>query len=121
LVFHSPGDLRDLDNVRDAVRFAVGVALAGAVVLIAAVVWVSTCQGATADLLACGVPQRTLLGLAAPAVLLVGGLRAFFRWYQSWRRGDASWAWHGAGWFLLALMLLMLTTTPNVAGSPGFG
>lgn len=116
---HGSSELRHVDTgVRDAARFALGIAAAGAVFLLGAVVWVSTCQGATADLVACGTPQRTLLALAAPAVLLGGGLRAFLRAYQTWRRGEMSWAWHGAGWFLLTSMLLVLTTSmPALTGS----
>ncbi|MEO3761553.1 hypothetical protein ABGB19_25145 [Mycobacterium sp. B14F4] len=117
-MYDSPGDLRDVDAaVRDAVRFALGVAVLGAVFLLTAVVWVSTCQGATADSVACGPPQRTLLALAAPGVLLAGGVRAFVRTHQTSREGRTSWAWHGAGWFLLTLMLLALTTSmPALAG-----
>jgi hypothetical protein len=71
---------------------------------------------------ACGAPQRTLLALAAPAILFVGGLRAFSRTYQSRRTGEMSWAWQGAGWFLLVSMLLVLTTSaPALTGSAVFG
>jgi hypothetical protein len=122
-VYPSSGDLRHVDaGIRDAVRFALGVAVVGAVFLLAAVVWVSTCQGATADSVACGPPQRMLLALAAPAVLLAGGLRAFFRTYQTSRKGRSSPAWQGAGWFLLTLMLLMLSTgVPALTGITVFG
>ena len=111
-MYPSSSDLRQVDGgVREAVRFTLGVAVLGAVLLLAAVVWVSTCQGATADLIACGPPQRMLLALAAPGALLAGGLRAFFRTHQMAREGRPSWAWHGAGWFLLTLMLLVLTAS----------
>lgn len=118
-MYHGPSELRHVDTgIRDAVRFAIGIGAAGAIFLIAAMVWVSTCQGATADSLACGAPQRTLLALAAPAVLMIGGLRAFVRAYQNWRRGEMSSAWQGAGWFLLTSMLLVLTTSlPALTGS----
>ncbi|ULE33659.1 hypothetical protein [Mycobacterium sp. IDR2000157661] len=117
-MYDTPNDLRHLDaGLGDAVRFALGVAVAGAGVLLAAVVWVSTCQGATADTIACGPPQRTLLALAAPAVLLAGSLRAFIRTHQSARKGRPSAAWQGAFWFLLALMLLVLgTSMPALTG-----
>lgn len=122
-MYRAPSELKRFDTgARDAVRFALGIVATGAVFLVAAMVWVSTCQGATADVVACGPPQRTLLALAAPAILFVGGLRAFFRTYQSWRDGEMSWAWQGAGWFLLASMLLLLTTSmPALAGSAVFG
>ncbi|OBI75308.1 hypothetical protein [Mycobacterium sp. E740] len=122
-MYHGPGELRRVDSgLRDAVRFAIGIGVTGAVFLLAAAVWVSTCQGATADSVACGAPQRTLLALAAPAVLCAGGLRALLRAYQTWRRGDMSAAWHGAGWFLVASALLVLTTSmPPITGAAVFG
>ncbi|KUH81245.1 hypothetical protein AU187_00520 [Mycobacterium sp. IS-1556] len=122
-MYHGPTELRRVETgTRDAVRFAIGVLVAGAVLLFAVAVWISTCQGATADSVACGAPQRTLLALAAPAILLAGGLRAFFRSHQAGRRGEMSWAWHAAGWLLLTSMLLVLaTSTPAFAGTAVFG
>jgi hypothetical protein len=122
-VYQSPGEVRRNDaNVRDAIRFGVGVAVAGVAFLVVAAVWVSTCDGATADTVACGAPQRTLLALGAPVILLIGGLRAFWRTYQAWRTRETWLAWQGAGWFLLTLMLLVLTMTmPALAGPAVFG
>lgn len=122
-MYQSPNDLRQDDaNVRDAVRFGLGVAAAGVAFLVVAAVWVSTCGGDTADTMACGAPQRTLLAIGAPAILLIGGLRAFVRTYQTWRRQETWWAWQGAGWFLLTLMLLILTMSmPPLAGLAVFG
>ncbi len=109
-VYQSPQPVRHDDpGVREAVRFGAVVAVVGLVFLITAAVWVSTCSGATADTAACGTPQRTLLAVGAPAILLFGGLRAFFRTYQTWRRGETWWVWQGVGWFLLTMMLLVLT------------
>ena len=65
---HDDADVRD--GVRDAIRFSVGVAVAAVVFLVVAAVWVSTCGGSTADTVACGTPQRTLLGFGAPAPLI---------------------------------------------------
>jgi hypothetical protein len=122
-VYQNSNDLRQDDaQVRDAVRFGLGCAVAGVVFLVVAAVWVSTCDGATADIVACGAPQRTLLAIGAPVILLIGGLRAFFRAYQAWRKEEAWWAWQGAGWFLLTLMLLVVTmSVPAVAGPAVFG
>ncbi|MCV7283108.1 hypothetical protein H7J88_26085 [Mycolicibacterium flavescens] len=106
-----PGGVRDRDGLRDAARMALGVAGLGALMLITAMLWVSTCQGATADTVACGPAQRTLLALAAPTVLALGGCRALFRALQAWRRGQPSYACHGAGWLLLTSALLVLTTS----------
>jgi hypothetical protein len=112
----------DVATVRDAVRFGVIVAAVAITFLVTAAVWVSTCSGATADTVACGVPQRTLLALGAPVILLLGGLRAFFRTYQTWRKQETWWAWQGVGWFLLTMMLLVLTMSmPPLAGSAVFG
>jgi hypothetical protein len=117
-VYQNPNDLRHDDaNVREAVRFGLLVAVMGVAFLVVAAVWVSTCDGATIDTAACGAPQRTLLALGAPVILLIGGLRAFFRTYQTWKRHETWWAWQGAGWFLMTLMLLVLTMTmPTLAG-----
>jgi hypothetical protein len=118
-VFQNPNELRrDEAGLREVLRFTLIVAIAGAAFLAVAAVWVSTCSGAVADAVACGAPQRTALALGAPAILLLGGLRAFVRTYQNWRRNEMSWPWQGAGWFLLTLMLLVLTSSlPPLAGS----
>jgi hypothetical protein len=111
------GDQRD-DDVRSAVKFAAALAVAGFVFLMVAGLWVGTC-GAAADIdtVACGRPQRMLLGLGAPLILLFGGVWAFYRTYQVWRRSGTWWAWQGAGWFLMTLMMLALTQGfPPLAG-----
>ncbi len=117
-MYQSPERVRQDDaGVRDAIRFGAVVAVVGIAFLITAAVWVSTCSGTTADTVACGVPQRTLLAVGAPVILLLGGLRAFFRTYQTWRRHETWWAWQGVGWFLLTMMLLVLTMSmPPLAG-----
>lgn len=122
-MYQSPERVRQDDvNVREAVRFGAIVAVVGIGFLITAAVWVSTCTGATADTVACGVPQRTLLSIGAPVILLIGGLRAFFRTYQTWRKHETWWAWQGVGWFLLTMMLLVLMMSmPPLAGSAVFG
>jgi hypothetical protein len=121
--FRNPNDLRHDDaQVRDAVRFGLVVAVLAVAFLVTAAVWVSTCDGATVDTAACGVPQRALLAIGAPVVLLIGGLRAFVRTYQTWRNHETWWAWQGAGWFLFTLMLSVLTMSmPALAGPAVFG
>ena len=53
---------------------------------------------------------------------MIGGLRAFVRTYQTWRKHETWWAWQGAGWFLMTLMLLVLTMSmPALAGPAVFG
>lgn len=106
------------DEVRAAARFAVVVAAAGVGAVILAALWVSTCGGTTTtDAAACGTLDRTLLALGGPLILLVGGLWAFIRTYQVWRGRGTWWGWHGAGWFLLTLMLVTAATgAPAIAG-----
>ncbi len=117
---HSGGDrLGHEDNeVRAAVRFAVLAAVAGLAFLVVAALWASTCKGAMAiDTVACGAPQLTILALGAPLILLAAGCRAFLRTYRIWRNRGTWWAWQGAGWFLLMLMLVTLTMgVPSIAG-----
>ena len=118
-MYRNADDLRHDDAaVRDAVRFSVGVAVAAVVFLVIAAVWVSTCGGDTADTAACGTPQRTLLAIGAPVILLLGGIRAFVRTYRAWRHRGTWWPWQGAGWFLMISMLLVLTMSlPPIAGA----
>ncbi len=118
-MYQSPGRVQQDDaGIRDAVRFGAIVAVVGVAFLVTAMVWVSTCSGATADTVACGAPQRTMLALGAPVILLIGGLRAFFRTYQTWRRGETWWAWQGVGWFLLTMMLLVVSMSMTPIAGP---
>ncbi|BBX97959.1 hypothetical protein [Mycobacterium lacus] len=107
----SGGDrLGQEDNeVRAAIRFAVVAAVAGVAFLIVAALWVSTCGPTGVDTVACGPPQRTLLAFGGPLILFAGGLWAFLRTYRVWRERGTWWGWHGAGWFLLTLMVLTLS------------
>ncbi|WP_422749122.1 hypothetical protein ACN27E_11375 [Mycobacterium sp. WMMD1722] len=117
-MYQHPHDVRPENVRRDVVRSTLAVAVAGAGFLLLAAVWVSTCGGSVADPLACGVPQRTLLSLGAPAIFLTGAARAFLRTLQHRRRSDAWVAWQSAGWFLMALTVLVVTTsTPALVGS----
>ncbi|BBY07461.1 hypothetical protein [Mycobacterium noviomagense] len=117
---HSPGDRlgQEDSEVQAAVRFALLAAAAGVGFLIVAALWVSTCKGQMAlDTAACGAPQRALLAFGGPVILLAGGGWAFLRTYRVWRDRGTWWAWQGAGWFLLMLMLLTLTMgVPPIAG-----
>ncbi len=109
-------DARSRDGVFEAARFSIVVAVVAAVFLVAAATWVGTCGGSTFDTVACGAPQRTLLALGAPLILLAGGLRAFVRTYQVWRQDGISWPWQGAGWFLIAATLLVFAEgVPSIA------
>ncbi len=113
---------QDDAEVHAAVRFAAFAAVTGVAFVVVAALWVSTCNGTTAvDTAACGAPQRTLLAFGAPIILLAAGCWAFVRTYRVWRDRGIWWAWQGAGWFLLMLMLLTLVMgAPPIAG-PALG
>lgn len=94
--------------MRAAIRFAALAAIAAVGFLVLAALWVSTCPGTGVDTAACGAPQRTLLAVGGPVILLVAGLWAFLRTYRVWKAEGTWWGWHGAGWFLFTLMVLMV-------------
>lgn len=95
-------------EVRAAIRFAVVAAVLAVGFLVLAALWVSTCPGTGVDTVACGPPQRTLLAFGGPVILLAAGLWAFLRTYRVWKANGTWWGWHGAGWFLLTLMIVMV-------------
>ncbi|MFZ1179548.1 MAG: hypothetical protein WAO15_25510 [Mycobacterium sp.] len=97
------------DEVHAAIRFAVLTTAAAVGFLVMAALWVSTCPGMGVDTVACGAPQRMLLALGGPLILLAGGLWAFLRTYRVWKARGTWWGWHGAGWFLLTLMAVMVS------------
>jgi hypothetical protein len=106
----SPGDrLGQVDReVGAAIRFAVLAAVAGVGFVVMAALWVSTCPGPGVDTVACGTPQRAMLACGGPLILFAGGLWAFLRTYRVWKASGTWWGWHGAGWFLLTLMVVTL-------------
>lgn len=95
-------------EVHAAIRFAVLSTLAAVGFVLIAAVWVSTCPGVSVDTVACGAPQRTLLAFGGPLIALAAGIWAFVRTYRVWKARGTWWAWHGAGWFLLTAMALMV-------------
>lgn len=95
-------------EVHEAIRFAVLATIAAVGFLLIAAVWVSTCPAAGVDTVACGPPQRTLLAFGGPLIALAAGLWAFVRTYRVWKAEGTWWGWHGAGWFLLTVMALMV-------------
>ena len=106
----SPGDRLGQEDreVHAAIRFAVLAAVAGVGFVVLAALWVSTCPGTGVDTVACGAPQRMMLAFGGPVILFAGGLWAFLRTYRVWKANGTWWGWHGAGWFLLTLMVMTL-------------
>jgi hypothetical protein len=104
-------------ELQAAIRFTVLAAVSGVTFVIVGALWASTCKGATVDTAACGAPQLTILAFGAPLMLLAAGCWAFLRTYRIWRDHGTWWAWQGAGWFLLMLMVVTLTMgAPSIAG-----
>lgn len=104
-MYQSPHEVREVEGLRSVARSTITVALLGGAFLAVAAVWVSTCGGSVADALACGAPQRALLALGAPVILLGGAVRSFVRAAQHRRRTETWWAWQASGLFLITLMV----------------
>lgn len=106
-------------EVPAAARFALLSTLAGVAFLVLAAFSVRNCDAAS-HAPVCGSTPRLLLGGGGPLILLIGGIGAFGRTYQNWRRRKPWWAWQGAGWFLMALMAVALVMgLPPIAGVGG--
>lgn len=104
-------------EVHAAIRFAALATAAAVGFVVIAALWVSTCGGGSTDTVACGPPERGVLAFGGPLILLIAGLWAFLRTYRVWRDEGTWWGWHGAGWFLLTLMLVTLSmSAPHIAG-----
>ncbi|WP_025737725.1 hypothetical protein [Mycobacterium genavense] len=104
-------------EVRAAIRFTALATVTAVGFVVMAALWVSTCPATGVDTVACGAPQRTLLAIGGPLILLVAGLWAFVRTYRVWRAEGTWWGWHGAGWFLLTLMIVTVSMgVPAIAG-----
>ena len=115
-----PGMRRDDPEVRSAIRFGLVTAVLGVLFLIVAAVLTRSCEGAVVDSASCGRPERLVLALGAPVILFGGGVYAFVRTYRTWKNRQVWWAWQGAGWFLMLLMLTVLTMSlPALAGYGG--
>lgn len=62
----------------------------------------------------CENPERMLIAVGPPTVLLLGGLGAFVHTYRVWRSGGVWPIWQGAGWLLFVLMLAYFTLSSGV-------
>jgi hypothetical protein len=99
-----------------AARFVGVVVVTALVVLGLGLLWVNACRSGGDDALAsCSAVQRNFLAIGSPLILLAGGVAAFVRTIQIWRARGRWWIWQGAGWFLLALMLVVLMMTTLAA------
>lgn len=104
------------DEVRRAVRFVAVLTAAGTAFVVVGTLWAGSCDPALVTV-TCGRPYRAVLALGGPAILAGGGVRAFQRTYQVWRARGTWWAWQGAGWFLMSLMLFVLMiSAPPISG-----
>lgn len=104
------------EEVRSAIGFALAIAGVASAFVVLAIWGVGSCDPA-AQTAACGRPYRTVLAVGGPAILAIGGLWAFARTYRVWRELGTWWGWHGAGWFLLTLTLVVLL----LSGAPIMG
>ncbi|KDE99996.1 membrane protein [Mycolicibacterium aromaticivorans JS19b1 = JCM 16368] len=87
----------DPATFRAAVMYVVSVVVVAAVAFAATVVW-----------------HSLIAGVLVPVILFTGGVGAFIKTYRVWR-AEGTWPiWQGAGWFLLALMLLCLGVPVSV-------
>ena len=87
----------------------------GVVIALAATAFFVT--NATRSLIAFFATNATrslIAGLLVPLILFVGGIGAFVRTYQVWRVQGAWPIWQAAGWILLMLFLLGLSTPAAV-------
>ena len=104
---------RDRSTFAGAVKFVavfVGIAL---LLFFAAMLWLNGCKtgAGMGSLQGCSAVQRNTLAIGPALVLFIGGGWAFVRTYRVWRERGGWWVWQGAGWFLLVLMLVVLTMT----------
>lgn len=111
------GPRREDPEVAAAVRFGLAAAALGVLFLVLAAAVTHGCDGAAVDSASCGHPQRLTLALGAPVILFGAGVYAFLRTYRAWKMRQTWWAWQGAGWFLMLVMMTVLTMSlPVLAG-----
>lgn len=106
----------DPQEMRRATIYAGSVIVVAAVVVTVAVVLGSSQADACRDagFRICEDPERLLIAVAPPTILLLGGIGAFIRTYRVWKSGGVWPIWQGAGWLLFALMLVYFTMSGSV-------
>lgn len=111
----------DPQAFRAAVKYVLFVIALAVLAVVATSVWAYTnadlCRDA--EFFVCQEPERTLFLVAPPAILLLGGLGAFYKTYRVWRAGGVWPIWQGAGWALFVLMLVYITGSVGVLSNPG--
>ncbi|CPT75684.1 hypothetical protein [Mycobacteroides abscessus] len=100
---------RDKRTHIQAVRFSAATVALAIVTFVTTVVWMGQCSvSVEVDKTLCGRHGTPAMAMAAPGVLMIGGVIAFVQTYRVWRRRGRWWVWQGAGWFLLLLMVVTL-------------
>lgn len=104
-------------EVRDAIRTGLGFAAVGLLFLFVADMWIGTCTGSLAQAAGCGVPQKAMLALGSPAILLTGAVWSLMRSFRT-DHGRPAWkAWQASGWALLALTVVCaVLSLPSLPG-----
>lgn len=77
--------------------------------------WVIVVAGVAFAVYAVVDKGSIILASSVPAILFIGGIGAFVKTYLVWRDGGTWPIWHGAGWFLLTLMLVCLSVPWSAA------
>jgi hypothetical protein len=90
----------DPETFRAATRYVLTV-VAIAMLALAVYVWIGD--------------RNIIAASTVPTILLVGGIGAFIKTYQVWKARGTWVMWQGAGWFLMAFMLVCLAV-PGSAG-----
>ena len=108
---------RDRATFAAAVKFGAVFVAVALLILLGSMAWMSGCKTGTGEgaLHNCSALQRNTLAVGPAIVLFIGGVWAFVRTIRVWRARGGWWIWQGAGWFLLVLMLLVLTMTAPLA------
>ncbi|WP_280441998.1 hypothetical protein [Nocardia brasiliensis] len=99
----------DEGTFRQAAAYVLAVLGVAAAVFVVTTVWAANraaCAAAASTL--CDTTAKTAVLAGPAAVVLLGGIGAFIRTYQQWRRGRNWPIWQGAGWFLFVLMTVFL-------------
>ena len=108
------------DDVRSAFRYGAIWTAVALVLLLIVSYWLRTCGPLTgSSTAACGRPERIMLSIAPSVLLFIAAIGAFVQTIKMWRVRRTWWGWQGVGWFLLTLLVLVLTTFLPALAGPG--